>query len=86
MLGQTISFEGISKIRYASFLSLLAFQPLSFRAFQPPSIPACKRREAPHSTTHTVQFLAWLTILLETLPNKNSSLLESPCLPTTMVL
>ena len=33
-----------------------------------------------------MQSCAWLTILLETLPNRNSSLRESPCLPRTMVL
>ena len=39
-----------------------------------------------HSTTQTVQSRAWVTILLDTLPKRNSSLRERPCLPTTMVL
>ena len=45
-----------------------------------------KRHHAHHSTTQTVQFRAWFTILLEILPKRNSSLRESPCRPTTMVL
>jgi hypothetical protein len=39
-----------------------------------------------YSTTQTVHLRAWLTILLEILPKRNSSLRESPCLPSTMVL
>ena len=31
-----------------------------------------------YPTTHTVHSLAWLTILLETLPNKNASFREMP--------